>query len=273
MPLANRAFDPSRGQGDGANRDVPNSLLLIKYAADKQQGELTILLKSGEEPNVKAKVPWQAFETTPLFEAAVNGYKRIVRVLIDNGAKVDVPVGPGLTPLYNAALNGHDEVVRVLVEAGARPDAYTDEGLSPLYAAAQGGHGDSLVDILRSKHMARAIADYAGNGNGATALYVAAQNGHFACVRELLQAGVGVDPKMESCGSTPLHIAVFIAQRDADKPHRDIVEILLQYGASIAHKNTAGLTAVELAKEDHSILKLIHDEEARRASGVASFLS
>lgn len=66
---------------------------------------------------------------------------------------------------------------------------------------------------------------------------VAAQNGHFGCVRELLQAGVSVDPQMESCGSTPLHIAVFIAQRDDDKPHRDITEILLQYKADVDHKN------------------------------------
>ena len=36
------------------------------------------------------QVAWQAFETTPLFEGSVNGYKRIVRLLIEHGAKVRV---------------------------------------------------------------------------------------------------------------------------------------------------------------------------------------
>lgn len=107
-------------------------------------------------------------------------------------------------------------------------------------AAAQGGYGDALTDILGSKHMSRAVADYAGNGNGATALYVACQRGHVGCVRELLQAGVCVDPKMDACGSTPLHIAVFLAQRDDDKPHRDITEMLLSYKASIDYRNKVG---------------------------------
>ena len=76
----------------------------------------------------------------------------------------------GCAAVQNAALNGHSECVQLLIDAGARPDIYTSTGLSPLYAAAQGGFGDALVDILGSKHMTRAIADYNGNGNGATAL-------------------------------------------------------------------------------------------------------
>jgi len=252
---------------EGATRGVSKGLLMIKYAADKQQGELSILLKQGEDPNIKAKVEWQQFETTPLFEGAVNGYTRIVRLLIEHGAKVDEQVGPGFTPLYNAALNGHDEAVRLLVDANADPSINTDTGMAPLYAAAQGGFGDSLVDMLGSKLMTQAIADYAGNGNGATALYIASQNGHFKCARELVQAGVTVDPKMTSCGSTPLQLAIFIAQRDNDKPHRDIVELLLSNGASIDHKNNAGLTALELAADDNNLIQLVLDEKERRAKG------
>jgi len=242
-------------------------MLLIKYAADKQQGELSLLLKMGEDPNPKMKVEWQAFPTTPLFEGSVNGYTRIVRLLIEHGAKLDEQVGPGFTPLYNAALNGHDEVVRLLVDAGADPSINTDAGISPLYAAAQGGFGDSLVDILGSKHMTQQIADYNGNGNGASALYVAAQNGHWKCVRELIQAGVAVDQKMNSCGSTALHQAMFIAQRDDDKPHRDIVEMLLRAGASVTMKNGAGETVSDLAKDDNSLIQMVEDEKERRAEG------
>ena len=139
--------------------------------------------------------------------------------------------------------------------------------MSPLYAAAQGGHGDCLVDILGSPLMTKALMNYAGNGNGATALTVAAQNGHFACVRELIQAGVEVNPKLSTCGSTPLHVAIFIAQRDNDKPHRDITEILLHNGADVHAKNNEGLTAIDLAKDDNSLIRLVEDEKEARSKG------
>ena len=252
---------------DGPTKGVPESKLLIKYAADKQQGELSLLLKNGQNPNVKHKVDWQDFETTPLFEGSVNGYKRIVRLLIEHGAMVNAQVGPGLTPLYNAALIGQDEVVRLLIENGADPSISTDSGVSPLYVAAQGGHGDCLVDILSSRLMTQTVVDYSGNGNGATALYIAAQNGHFKCVRELVQAGAALDPKMTSCGSTPLHAAMFLAQELNDRPHRDIVEMLLNAGASINDKNHAGLSVRDLAMDDNSLIKLVDDERDRRASG------
>ena len=49
-----RALAPSTV--DGPTKGVPESMLLIKYAADKQQGEMSILLKAGLNPNVMHKV-------------------------------------------------------------------------------------------------------------------------------------------------------------------------------------------------------------------------
>ena len=62
-------------------------------------------------------------------------------------------------------------------------------------------------------------------------------------------------------------------QRDDDKPHRDILELLLQSGANIEVKNKAGLSAIDLAKDDNSIIKLINDEKDRRKKGGGSFLN
>ena len=125
-----RMLNPS--QLDGPTRGVSEAKLLVKYAADKQQGELSLLLKGGQNPNVMEKVEWQPFATTPLFEASVNGYKRIVRVLLEHGAKVD-----GFTAVYNAALNGHFECTRLLV--GGQRGLTTDSGYTPLYVACQKG--------------------------------------------------------------------------------------------------------------------------------------
>ena len=251
---------------DGPSKGVPESRLLIKYAADKQQAELSLLLKNGQDPNVMHAVEWQQFETTPLFEAAVNGYKRVVRLLIEHGAKVDTPVGPGLTPIYNAALNGHFEVTRLLVESGANVDVLTEAGFSPLYIACQEGHADCVVDILSAPMMSKELIDLAPPQiDGATALYVAAQNGHWLCVKLLLDAGCAVDPQRISCGSTPLMIAMFVAERDADTPHIKICEMLLQSGASLTLTNKAGHTVIEMAKDDNSLLNMIKQEVASRA--------
>jgi len=248
------------GVQGGPTLGVSEDMLMIKYAADKQQGELTVLLKAGHNPNVKLKVPWQEFETTPLFEACVNGYKRIVRVLIEFGAKVDTVVGPGYTAVYNAALNGHFECVRLLVDAGANVATVTEDGFSPLFVACQGNHTDAVVSILGSKTMTKAAADIAPPKlQGATALYIAAQNGADECVEQLLEAGVAVDPTMAD-GSTPLHIAMFLAERDADRPHVNICRLLLQHGASVDIKNSQGKDVMALAKDDNSLIKMIDDE-------------
>ena len=253
---------------EGATRGMTPSLLLIKYAADKQQGELSLLLKEGQNPNVKIKVPWQDFETTPLFEGAVNGYKRIVRLLIEHGAKLDTVVGRNWTPLYNAALNGHDECVRLLVDAGADVTLCSEDGFSPLFVAAQGGFADSVTDILASPTMTPEAANYApAELNGATALYVACQNGHVKCVLALLEAGVDVDPVMQSCGSTPLHISMFLSDRDNDAPHIKICEMLFAAGASLDKKNNAGQAVQDLAGRDYSLVEMCKNERERRVGG------
>ena len=45
--------------------------LMVKLAADKKQGDLSMLLTSGADPNVVVSVEWRDFETSPLLEAAV----------------------------------------------------------------------------------------------------------------------------------------------------------------------------------------------------------
>ena len=163
-----------------------------------------------------------------------------------------------------AAAFGHVAALRALLERGrADPDARaTWYGSTPAFIASAQGHC-ACVKLLASHGAALDTPAH----NGATALYIASQNGHFKCARELVQAGVTVDPKMTSCGSTPLQLAIFIAQRDNDKPHRDIVELLLSNGASIDHKNNAGLTALELAADDNNLIQLVLDEKERRAKG------
>ena len=255
-------------QLDGPTRGVPESKLMIKFCADKEQGQLSLMLKAGKDPNVMDTVEWQPFPTTPLFEASVNGFKRIVRLLLEYNADPDTVVGPGFTALYNAALNGHDECTELLVLHGANVATKTDAGFSPLYVACQGGHVDCVADILGSPTMTKEVADFAPTElGGATPIYIAAQNGHPYCVKLLLDAGVTVDPQMLGDGATPLMIAMFMAERDNDAPHIKICEMLFAAGASLDKKNNAGQAVQDLAGRDYSLVEMCKNERERRVGG------
>jgi ankyrin repeat protein len=75
---------------------------------------------------------------TPLSWAAECGYKMLVELLLDKGAKIE-PSKDGrfcLPPLYLAAEKGHIGIVALLLERGAK----VETPMSPLTPAAINGH-------------------------------------------------------------------------------------------------------------------------------------
>ncbi|XP_027713504.1 tonsoku-like protein [Vombatus ursinus] len=69
-----------------------------------------------------------------LHEACNHGHLEIVRFLLDHGAAVDDPGGPGcegITPLHDALNCGHFEVAELLIERGASVTAKNSKGHSP----------------------------------------------------------------------------------------------------------------------------------------------
>jgi ankyrin repeat protein len=88
---------------------------------------------------------------TPLSYAAYQGKQRIVRFLLDRGAKVNGDAGNGITyvntPLMMAAIQGHEPVVRVLLQAGADADVRVAGGHTAAEFAAKYNHG-RLAQLL-----------------------------------------------------------------------------------------------------------------------------
>ncbi len=68
---------------------------------------------------------------TPLLIASREGYYEIAKILIDNGADINVVDNEGWTPLMRANINARDEIVALLVSKGAQAGSlnYTGESV------------------------------------------------------------------------------------------------------------------------------------------------
>lgn len=126
-------------------------------------------------------------QRTPLWQACGNGHLLAARMLIEQGADVNLCCSDGRSALWCAAEWGHVDVVRLLLREGADAHlAQTATGMTPLYVASTNDHADVVLALLR----AGAEVDAARSDNGRTPLIAAADKGHDAVVMALLGAQV-----------------------------------------------------------------------------------
>lgn len=74
------------------------------------------LIKNGADVNEARS---DKHKITPLLNAASDGYTKIVKLLLDNGADIDQVDSGGATSLFTAAQFGHLDTVKYLLEHGA----------------------------------------------------------------------------------------------------------------------------------------------------------
>jgi len=110
---------------------------------------------------------------TPLGLASFFGHLETARLLLDKGAKVDVPSNNFLkaVPLRSASVAGHLEVAKLLIDRGANVNALGEAGETPLHEVA----GVGRIEF------ARLLLDHGANinargENGKTPLTVALEN-------------------------------------------------------------------------------------------------
>jgi ankyrin repeat protein len=162
--------------------------------------------------------------------AAANGLATIVDQDLDDIERED---NFERTALHLAADAGHPEVVEVLLRAGANIEACSNSEQTPLYYAAIAGHASIVQQLIEAGANLKARDKY-----GASILFAAATSGEEAEEAvELLLEGIEHESKL---GRTLLHHA-------AAAGDKNMVEQLIEKGADLSAKTTAGETPVYLA--------------------------
>jgi ankyrin repeat protein len=129
-----------------ASRDCdPLAVPLCQAAWEGQTDLLREYIKAGNDVNIIGS--WSG--STPLQSAAAAGNLKLVRILLDAGAKVNLDDG-GWTALHAAAGNGRREVVETLLDAGAKIDAVGPGGWRPIHDALWENHPD-VVRLLERR--------------------------------------------------------------------------------------------------------------------------
>lgn len=196
-----------------------------------------------------------------IFEAAKTGDAEGVRKLLAQGPALlnQGDVAFGATPLHWAALRGQADVAKLLLAQGADVNVRNKDGETPLQVAERAKRSDvaqllksagapisGFVDAVRDGNLPRAkqlLAENRGLLNqkdaqfGATPLHWAALKGHADVVEYLVSQGADVQATNNN-GETPLKVA--------ERAKRNSVIPLLQSGHATAAAD--GGAVIEAAK-------------------------
>ncbi|XP_048254552.1 uncharacterized protein LOC125371697 [Haliotis rufescens] len=156
---------------------------------------------------------------------------RFIKMLFEEGAKVDMISSKGDTPLHGAC---DPNVVSFLLDKGANVNVKKNTGDTPLHTAVARG-STACVDVLlkAGAHMNEQ------NNTEDTPLHTAVFLDSRACVDVLLKAGAHVNVQNNK-GDTPLHTALWYR-------YAKCVDALLKTGAHVNVQNNTGDTPLHTA--------------------------
>src|ERR1051325_1833617 len=128
------------------DEDGRTPLMHAVLAENADSKIVSMLLERGADVNAQDK----GRHWTALHFAAQSQRDDIVKVLLENGARVDPVDTFGNTPLWVAVMNtlSRLDVVRRLVESGADPNRKNQAGVAPIDIAKQSGRND-IVAVLQ----------------------------------------------------------------------------------------------------------------------------
>jgi ankyrin repeat protein len=246
---------------------------LVAAAREGNVSRVQDLLKRGAAPDLTNAFGWPA-----IVVAAENGRTPVVAALLEHGANVNARGRREWTAIMQAAKNGHLDTVQLLVARGASIHAGNYSGEKCADLAAANRHAQVLA-FLESKGAARAtpriltMAAYEGRMGilndlfdddecakylkpyVSDAFFTAARFGQFTAAEFLLSRGAQVNyrdkyPRVpEEYGRTVLLAVLEDRMSHGSLKSPEAVSFLIKAGADVTVKNTAGESALQLARK------------------------
>ncbi|KAK3707030.1 hypothetical protein LTR37_012362 [Vermiconidia calcicola] len=217
---------------------------------------------------------------TPLCMVAYFGLGEVAETLLATAIDANVldqTCSQGRTPLHYAAGSGHQRMLQLLIERGADVDIGDEHGVTALHLASDGTSPESYstpllwaasenrIEIV--KILLEAGADIeAGNAWHRTPLHVAVRRNRSETVEFLIAKGANIEAERDGRG-TPLTWA-------AESGHADVAKLLLEHGARLCVSSYQGsplelaITYNHLAAEE---LFKTHDQRFGGNSAIVRF--
>jgi ankyrin repeat protein len=135
--------------------------------------------------------------STALMLACYHDHTSCVRMLLDEGANIDLQDHRGVTCLMETSWNCNIELVHMLLHADVPPNVniVDDRGYSAITQAAEEGFDEVVVLLIE----AGAGVNVRDKHYRASALMYAAAQGHLTVVRMLHAAGADLNHRAQSC--------------------------------------------------------------------------
>ena len=188
------------------------------------------------------------------FATMQNNYEEL-KALLEAGADPNSPLRLESLPLTVYHGYGNDpaarrKIVRLLLDKGAKVNAADKKGRTPLMTAAADGDTDSMQLLLD-----RQADCHASDAYGRTALHDAVYCGVPEAVSLLIARGADVNARTQD-GETPLKWAVWRSDRENDARF-SIAEFLLARGAQVNASDAKGVTPLMEALGRLAMTKLL----------------
>ncbi len=199
---------------------------------------------AGDSPKIKSVISnypffvnhkWGKYKYTPLHVAAASGYSDIVKLLLDNGAKVNSKSAEGKTPLDYAIRESAYTSVEVLIKHG---------GQSPylIHYYANTGNLEKIIEIL---NVNPEFIELPWEEYGDTPLMRAVSENHKNIAEYLITKGADVNTT-DYKGNTIVHRALLTCDKD-------MLKLVVSSGADVNKKN-------EYENSPLDLIEILQDE-------------
>jgi len=193
---------------------------------------------------------------TPMHNAATDGDVEMMKLLLEQGADVNIKTMGG-TPMFEAAWGGHIEAMKWLKEHGADVNAKNIDGKTPMFDAARGGQ----IEAMKWLKEQGADVNPKGVTDRQTPMFYAAMGGQVEAMKWLKEQDLDVNVK-DFNGNTPLHFAIsfsFLSPANSFSHGQRVesVEYLISLGADVNAKNSSGKTPLDGAGSDVKMREIL----------------